>query len=186
MTRRATVLLATLGLVALACGGDSTGPDGDNGEEPRGMFQATVSGDLSLTLSGEAVFGTQAEGGATTFAIALMRGVLGQDGSDIIFIGRDNPTAPGAGTYPIHSASCVTCTADDFAGGYVRQVTLADLGIFVSDTGAFTIGAASADTLRGIFDFSTSAFLVFGSVTADSVRLEGSFTAVAGQIPSLP
>lgn len=186
MRRRATVLLAALGLVALACGGDSTGPDGDNGEEPRGTFQATVSGDLSLILSGEAVFGTQTQQGSSAFAIALLSGVLGQDGSDIIFIGRDNPAAPGLGTYPIHSASCGTCTADDFAGAYVHQVTVLDLGTFVSDTGSFTISAASADTLRGTFDFTTSAFLVFGSVTADSVRLLGTFTAVAGQIPSVP
>jgi hypothetical protein len=151
-----------------------------------GSFQATLSGDLSLNVSGGAVFGIQTQQGSSAFAIALLSGVLGQDGSDIIFIGRDNPTAPGVGIYPIHSASCVTCTADDFAGAYLRQVTARDLGFFASDTGAFTIGAASADTLRGTFDFTTSAFLVFGSVTADSVRLQGSFTAVAGRVPTTP
>jgi hypothetical protein len=180
------MLLPAIGLVALACGGDSTGPNGNNGQ-PQGTFQATVSGDLSLNLSGQAVFGTQVQQGSSAFAIALLSGVLGDDGSDVIFIGRDNPTAPGVGTYPIHSASCLTCTADDFAAAYARQVTALDLGLFTSDTGAFTISAASADTLRGTFDFTTSAFVTFGSLTGtDSVRLQGSFTAVAGQVPALP
>jgi hypothetical protein len=180
------MLLAAIGLVAPACGGESTAPNGDNGE-PQGTFQATVSGDLSLTLSGQAVFGTQMQQGSSAFAIALLSGVLGDDGSDIAFIGRDNPTAPGVGTYPIRSASCVTCTADDFAGAYVRQVTVLDLGFFTSDTGAFTISAASADTLRGTFDFTTNAFLVSGSLAGvDSLRLQGSFTAVAGQVPVAP
>ena len=124
--------------------------------------------------------------GSSAFTIAMSSGVFGEAGSDVIFLGRDNPTAPGVGTHPIHSASCVTCTADDFAGAYVHQVTALDIGTFIRDTGAFTISAANADTLRGTFDFATSAFLVFGSVTADSVRLEGSFTAVAGQVPSTP
>jgi hypothetical protein len=179
-------LLPAIALVALACGGDSTGPNGNNGA-PQGTFQATVSGDLSLTVTGQAVFGTQVQQGSSAFAIALVSGVLGQDGSDVVFIGRDNPTAPGVGDYPIRSASCVTCTADDFAGAYVRQVTVLDLGFFTSDTGAFNISAASADTLRGTFDFTTSAFVTSGSLAGvDSLRLQGSFTAVAGQVPTTP
>lgn len=186
MRRRATIVLAAVGLATLACGGDSSGPGNGNGDEPQGTFQATVSGDLSLILSGEAVFGIQTQSGSSAFVIALMRGVLGGNNSDIIFIGRDNATAPAARDYPIHPTTCGTCTADDFTGAYLHQLTLADYGVFFSDTGAFTISTASADTLRGTFDFSTSAFLVFGSVTADSVRLQGSFTAVAGQVPSTP
>jgi hypothetical protein len=179
------MLLPAIGLVALACGGDSTGPNGNNGD-PQGTFQAAVSGDLSLNLSGHAVFGIQMQQGSSAFAIAMSSGVFGEAGSDVIFIGRDNATTPGVGTHPIVSASCVTCTADDFAGAYVHLVTALDNGTFISDTGAFTISAASADTLRGTFDFTTSAFLVFGSVTADSVRLQGSFIAVAGQVPAAP
>jgi hypothetical protein len=170
-------LIATSGTLTSATSASFTADD-------PGFFQATVSGDLSLNLSGVAVFGTLTEQGSSAFAIALLSGAPGQDGSDVIFIGRDNPTAPGVGVYPIHSASCATCTADDFTGAYVRQVTVLNLGTFVSDTGSFVISTASADTLRGTFDLTTSAFLLFGSVTADSVRLQGSFRAIAGRVPT--
>jgi hypothetical protein len=151
-----------------------------------GSFEATLSGDLTFSLSGGAVFGTMTEGGSSAFAMALLSGVPGRDGSDVIYVGRDNTTVPGLGVYPIQSASCVTCTADDFTGAYLHQVTLFDYGVFVSDTGSFVISSANADTLRGTFDLVTSALVVFGNVTADSVRLQGSFTAVAGRVPSAP
>ena len=184
MRSRAAILLAA---VALACGGDSTGPGDNGGSQLGGTFQANVTGDLTATLSGPAVFGTVTDQGSTAFAIALLRGVLGEAGSDAIYLGRDNPAAPGVGDFPIHSASCVTCTADDFAGAYIYQPGLLDLGTFVSDTGSMTITAASADTLRGTFDFTTSVFLAFGNVAGiDSVRLVGSFTAVAGVVPTAP
>ncbi len=64
----------------------------------------------------------------------------------------------------------------------MRQVAVLALGTFVSDTGSFVIRTASADTLRGTFDLTTSAFLLFGNVTADSVRRQGSFRAVAGRV----
>jgi hypothetical protein len=179
------ILLAAVGLVAPACGGDdTTGPNG-NGSGIPGTFQASVTGDLTLSFSGGAVFGTLSDGGTTDFAIGMVHGVLGQENSDAIYIGRDNNAAPGTGTYPIHPGNCGTCTADDFSGAYVYQATAAQLGAFVSDTGEFTITSASADTLRGTFDFSASLFLGVG-ITADSVRLEGSFTAVAGQVPASP
>jgi hypothetical protein len=178
------LLLAAVGLAAPACGDDTTGPNG-NGSGIPGTFQASVTGDLTLSLSGGAVFGTLTEGGSSGFAIALVRGVLGQSNSDVAYIGRDNNTAPAAGDYPIHSATCGSCTADDFTGAYLHQVSLAEFGAFVSDTGAFTITSASADTLRGTFAFSAS-LLIGSGVSADSVRLEGSFTAVAGQVPASP
>jgi hypothetical protein len=179
------ILLVAVGLAAPACGDDDpAGPNGNESGIP-GTFQASVTGDLTLSLSGGAVFGTLTEGGSSAFAIALVRGVLGQDNSDVAYIGRDNTAAPAAGSYPIHSATCGSCTADDFTGAYLHQVSLAEIGAFVSDTGAFTITSASADTLRGTFDFSASLAIGIG-VTADSVRLQGSFTAVAGQVPASP
>ncbi|UCF40807.1 MAG: hypothetical protein JSW43_00230 [Gemmatimonadota bacterium] len=185
MKPRVMILLAAVGLAAPACG-DTSGPHNGNGNEDRGSFQATASGDLNLSFSGEAVFGIQTADGSSAFVVALMHGTLGGDNSDYVFIGRDNTTAPGAGTYPIHPSTCGSCTADDFTAAYLHQVTVVDYGVFFSDTGTFTISAASADTLRGTFDLTTSAFLTIGSVTADSVRLQGTFTAVAGQVPSAP
>lgn len=185
MRSRVSLLMGALSLVALACGDNGNGPG--NGHVDQGSFTATVSGDLGLSVSGEAVFGIQTQGASSAFVIALMHGTYGGDNSDFVFIGRDNTTAPGVGTFVIQPASCISCTADDFTGAYLHQVGIADYGIFFSDTGAFTITAASADTLQGTFEFSGSLFIGIGSIAdADSVRLQGSFTAVAGEVPGAP
>ncbi len=61
-------------------------------------------------------------------------------------------------------------------------MTLADFGFFVSDTGAFTIASASGDTLQGSFDFSATLSFPIGD---DSVMLQGTFTAVPGDVASI-
>jgi hypothetical protein len=60
-------------------------------------------------------------------------------------------------------------------------VAVLALGTFVSDTGSFVIRTASADTLRGTFDLTTSAFLLFGNVTADSVEWELEWSLSRGE-----
>jgi hypothetical protein len=162
-------------LAAAACGGDSTAP------ATQGSFQATVSGHLSLNLSGEAIHGTAQVQGQDVFVLAMVRGTPGTNNSDLITIGRDNPTAPGPGDYVIFPGDCTSCTADDFTAAYLHQVTLADFGFFVSDTGAFTIASASGDTLQGSFGFSATSFFVGD----DSVMLAGTFTAVPGDVASI-
>jgi hypothetical protein len=163
-------------LVAVAACGESTAPT------PRGTFQATVSGDLSLNLSGEAIHGTVEIQGDTVFVLAMVRGTPGADNSDLVTVGRDNPATPAPGAYPIFSGDCIDCTADDFTAAYLHQVTLADFGFFVSDTGAFTVATAIGDTLQGSFAFAATLTFPLGD---DSVALEGTFTAVPGDVASI-
>ncbi len=158
--------------------GDGTGPE-------RGSFQATVTGDLSLSLSGDAVFGPQTQGGQTAFAIGLLDGDPSAPPYNAVVISRDNVAAPAAGTYGIEAGFCADCTPDDFVGGFVHLITQLDVATFLSDTGSFTLTTVTADRVEGTFRFTATAFLVVGEVNADSVRIEGSFTAVPGEIPGI-
>lgn len=180
-----TVIIGTAAVVAVATacgdgdgGGAGTGPDAAS-------FQATVTGDLNLTLSGTAVFGVDTTQGQAGFVIALMRGTPGSDDSDIIVIGRDNTATPGVGTHAIVSGRCTTCSDDDFAALFAHQETIADFGLFLSEAGSFTLESVNADRMQGSFSFTASVFLSSGNVTADTLMLRGTFTAQQGQVPSI-
>ena len=167
--------------VAVACGGNGTAPP------DQGSFQATVSGDLSLSLSGTALFGTEGadfEG----FGIALTSGQVGQNNSDLVLIARDNTARPVAGTYDIleiAGVSCPDCTADDFTSIYWRQLTAVDVAFLTSVSGTLTIDESAAEQVSGSFTFTASALVSSGDLeSVDSVMVQGTFRAVPGTIPS--
>jgi hypothetical protein len=160
-----------------ACSGSSTDPP------DQGSFQATVSGDLSLSLTGTAQFGTEGQD-FEGFGIALVSGQVGQNNSDFVMIARDNTTRPAAGEYEIVDVNCTDCTADDFSGIYLHQVTLFDLGLYVSVSGTLTIETSTAEQMTGSFSLTVTEFILSGDVTAEDLSLQGSFRAVPGTIPS--
>ncbi len=164
--RGATVLRLVLCAAIAGCG-DGTGPSDDT--EPvtgsSGSFQATVSGDLALSLSGSAVFGVQTQQGQRAFAIGLIKGDPGSNDSDLIVIARNNTSTPVPGTYTIVSGSCTTCTENDFACGFIHQVTSLDFGIYLSESGSLTLESVSSELLKGFFTFTATDFLTGGSVT---------------------
>ncbi len=180
--RGATVLRLVLCAAIAGCGG-GTGPSDDT--EPTGSFQATVSGDLALSFSGSAVFGVQTQQGQQAFAIGLIKGDAGSNDSELIVISRNNTSTPGPGTYTIVSGSCTTCTENDFACGFIHQVTSLDFGIYLSESGSLTLSSASSELLEGVFSFTATAFLTGGSVTAENLTIEGTFIAVPGDIPPI-
>lgn len=174
MSRRLALTVMAVAMVA-ACGGSTTEPG------PQGSFQASVTGDLTLSLSGEAVFGTQEESG---FIIAMEQGTVGGSSADFVMIGRDSPDRPAPGTYEIVSGTCTTCTSEDFAGLYLHQITVLDLGLYWSLTGSFTIDTSTEERVAGSFSFTATFRILLGDVTAEDVVLEGTFSAVPGTIPS--
>ncbi len=186
VNRGATVLRLVLCAAIAGCGG-GTGPGDDPEPETgsSGSFQATVSGDLALSLSGSAVFGVQTQQGQQAFAIGFIKGDPGSNDSDIIVIARNNTSTPGPGTYTIVSGSCTTCTENDFASGFLHQVTSLDFGIYLSESGSLTLESVSSELLQGFFSFTATAILKFGSVTAENLTIEGTFIAVPGDIPSI-
>ena len=174
MYRRLGLSIVVAVMVA-ACGGDTTAPGA------QGSFQASVSGDLALSLSGAAVFGLQQGGG---FVIAMEQGNVGGSSAELVMVGRDSPQRPGPGTYDIVSGSCTTCTAEDFSALYLHQLTALDLGFYLSVSGSFTIDTSTDERVTGSFNFTATDFILSGDVTASDLTLQGTFSAVPGTIPS--
>ena len=174
MSRRLALTVMAVAMVA-ACGGNTTEPG------PQGSFQASVTGDLTLSLSGTAVFGLQEGGG---FVIAMEQGNVGGSSAELVMIGRDSPDRPAPGTYEIVSGTCTTCTSEDFSGLYLHQITALDLGFYLSLSGTLTIDTSTGDRVTGSFSFTGTSFILSGDVTAEDVALEGTFSAVPGTIPS--
>jgi len=174
MPRRLALTVIAVATVA-ACGGDPAEPG------PQGSFQASVTGDLSLSLSGGAVFGHQEGGG---FVIAMEQGNVGGSSAELVMIGRDSPVQPAAGTYEMVSGTCLDCTPEDFSGLYLHQITVLDLGLYVSVSGTLSIDTSTAERVTGSFSFTATSFILSGDVTAEDLALEGTFSAVPGTIPS--
>jgi len=173
MNRVARILAVTLAAAALACG-DSTTPVN------QGSFTASITGDLTASLTGRAVFGVATQGTNQGFVIALERQGSSQLDRDVIVTGRLNTQRPGEGTYPIVSCSG-GCDADEFDAGYVFYRTSGDSGLFISESGTLTITASSTDTIAGTMSFSAT------SLTGlDQITVTASFTAVPGSLPTVP
>lgn len=164
---------------ALACG-DSTGP-GEAG------FTATVSGDMQLELSGEAIFGVSTEGGVDRWMIFLNEGAfLGLDYDMIGFIREGSVTPIGVGTHTLVDAAGDALDDEDIGGVYWFGRHTGSLGVFTSDEGNLTITSASADWIEGTFSFSGTLDLGYGPDIVDvtDVTVTGNFSAEPGTIPS--
>ncbi|NIM51541.1 MAG: hypothetical protein GTN62_12075 [Gemmatimonadales bacterium] len=175
-----TIQLVTLALAAVGLGcGDGTGPN-------EGSFAATVSGDLALSLSGTAVFGTDEQQAQKFFVIILLRGEPGSVDLDAIAITRNDTLPPGSGTYDINPVDCDTCGDEDFAAAFVT-IRPAAFGVFESQSGSFAITSASQDRLDGTFSFAATLneLFSFGDINAENIQLQGSFNARRDEIPSI-
>lgn len=166
------VFVGSLVAAAIACG-DGTGP-------AAGTFTATVSGDLSLSLSGEAVFAVDTVDGTPLFVIALIRGDPQSTDNDVIVIGRQNTARPSSGTYAIVSGFCTDCGADDFDAG-LAIVRSDDFGAYVSESGTLTISSSSAERITGSATIVLSAFIEYQS--AENLTIQLTFEAVPGELP---
>ncbi len=168
------------GILAFGCG-ESTVP-GNAG------FTATIGGDMTEELSGEAIFGVSSEGGVDRWMIFLIDGVfLAQDYDMIGFSREASDTPVGVGAHTIVDATADGLQADDIGGAYWLGRDPATLGIFLSDVGTLNITASSSDMVEGTFSF--SATLDFGDgpdiENVLEVTVNGSFTAEPGTIPSV-
>ena len=131
----------------VACGGDDpTGPGS-------GSFTATVSGGVSASLSGNAVFGVGLSVGRDTgWSIWLLEGNFFSD-YDFIRIDRSSSTAPGVGTFTI---TVSTGTGpDDFVVEYehaVEEGNVIEITAYTSLSGSLTIDVGiHGDLGRGYF-----------------------------------
>jgi hypothetical protein len=170
--------LTVLGLVGLvlACSESSTAPPVE------GSFSGSVTGDLQLTLSGTAIFGTASVGGNDGFVIAFQRGSVSSFDLDLILLGRFNAQRPGVGTYNIVESGCSNCSDDDFDGGYVLQRPDGTSNIFISEAGQLTVTKSTADTVAGNCSFTAHDL----TDASSQITITASFTAVAGEVPTVP
>jgi hypothetical protein len=173
-----TAMVATCILV-FGCG-DSTGPE-------EGEFEATISGDIERSVSGEAIFGVTDEGGVERWMIFLLEGAfLGLD-YDMIGITREASATPiPVGTHTIAEADSDTLDDDDITAAFMIGRHNGSLGVYSSVSGTLTITSASSERVVGTFNFSAEMQIAVGP-DVDEVRnlnFTGSFTAVADAIPS--
>ncbi|HEU4698409.1 MAG TPA: hypothetical protein VFS40_04475 [Gemmatimonadales bacterium] len=154
-----------------ACGGDKTGPNGDGGDNGNGgntggtSFSATVSGGITMSLSGGAYYG-DGDDGTTEGGFALVLGLLDTDPKPKAWvgIGRDQGGEPAVGKYP-------------FFNGFDGE-TEASAGDF-RVMAQFYNGDAEDDWCTG-----TGGELEITSSSSD--RVKGKFTATLACLPLFP
>jgi len=165
----------------LASCGDSTGPE-------EGVFSVTIGGDTTLTVEGEAIFGLSTTQGVEHWVIFLSRGTFGGLDFDAVAIGRHGSATPiGVGTHPIADADSDATQSEDIDAVYALQRSAdGSIGYYGSESGTLTISNADDDRIRGEFNFTAEfefAVGAFGEIR--NLTLEGSFTAVRGDVPSI-
>ena len=163
-------IVTAAGMSLASCGGD------DATEPGSASFTATVSGDVSASLSGDAVFGVGLSTGSNTgWSIWLLEGSFFSD-YDFIRIDRSSSTAPGVGTFTIIGSS--GAGPDDFVAEYEHALDVAgniEITGYTSVSGSLTITSATADRIVGSFSFTAS-----GPGPGRTVTVQGSFNAKPG------
>jgi hypothetical protein len=172
------LVTAALGIVFLtgACGSGSTAPE-------VGSFEATVSGDLTTTLAGSAIFGMWDVGTGGQWMIYMPETTAAA--FQVVAIGPEGSVARlQTGTYDIVEAT----TAGE---GEVVGVFLSFSGtvteIFGSADGTLTISESNDDGVRGTFEFTAVELDSDGTIKPDGrqVTVSGEFVAIAGTVPSI-
>lgn len=172
--RRAASLVVLPFVVLLfgACGGDSsTGPDGDDPS-----FEISLSGDVSETFSGDAVF----ESGVSQEGVNGFGVVAANPGGGVQSFGLVRQgSRPGSGQFSIADPRGGTVDNGEFLfvvsyqDGAGNTVTLGSTG------GSVTIDESSGSHVRGTFQAEVVGATISGSqVDSVSATADGSFNAV--------
>ena len=156
-----------ISLNAVLCAATFLASCGGNGptEPESGSFIATVSGDVNVSLRGQATF---FDGGVV---IWLFQGNLSRSHDFIRFL-RSGGAAPGVGTFTIAGAGAVP---DDFIAEYQHARAGADsieTTTYASLVGSLTITSATTDRIEGSFSFKG-----IGPGPGRIVTVQGSFDA---------
>lgn len=176
MQRRIWLVLTLA--VAAACGET-------NGPADEGSFSATITGDLSLTLSGTSVFGVTSQGGRQGFVIAMDDKGATQFDRDVVVVGRFTTQRPDVGSYTLIPGDCTTCSPDDFDAGYVYQRATGESAFFISQTGSMQITASSADEIVGSVTIQAVVLSGSGGSNATNLTITAQFRSVPGQVPTV-
>lgn len=177
--RFAAVMLVAAG--ALSCGDDDPAGPGDGPFE--GTYTATVSGAVTATLGGTAIFasGTDPDTGESAWVVYLVENenAAFTSGNNVFFAGFGPPEER---SYMLQDISESQDIPESGAGGVVIMYDGQMLtGAFLSTGGSLTITDLSADRMDGTFNF-TAVGNVFDGQTATegAVTVQGSFEAQTG------
>ena len=189
MTRvqpRSTVrrVLMAITVLCAACGGDDDGLTGPGDIAFEANYTATVSGAVTQTIAGTAIFGTgtDPESGEQAWIVYLVTDPNSplSAGSSVFFFGLG---APDIRSYTLEDFSQ---TGDVFPDGGVAAFVLVYDGqtldgIFNSTGGSLTVSSLSETRMDGTFSFSATGTAFVGGTPADgSVTVQGSFEARGG------
>jgi hypothetical protein len=171
------LVTAALGIVFLtsACGSGSTAPE-------VGSFEATVSGDLTTTLSGSAIFGVGDVGTGGQWMVYMPETSAGA--FQVVAIGPEGSvTRLQTGTYDIVEAT--TADEGEVAGVFISFSTATE--IFGSADGSLTVTESDDDVVRGNFQFTAVELATDLTIEPDGrqVTVSGQFVAIAGSVPSI-
>ncbi len=149
-------------------------------EPSAGSFTAIVSGDLTASHNGTAVF----DPSSVPWRLTLIAGDLRQFDFDVITVSRGKPGTPVAGSYPITGTRTMTPDGDDFDGLLYSCRPDREPTTFGSVAGWFFVTAVGRNELSGTLDF--TAVRVAGADSAMQITVRAEFTAELGATPPIP
>lgn len=160
MSPRIALLAFLLFLVA------ATGCDSGSDDDGVGSFAATVSGDVTASLRGQAAFATETEDGSTYTAIGL---VDDTDPQDLVVLVV--PGTPRSGTFNV----------DNEEAGGLFTLTNGDEGtLYIVQSGTLTVTRANDRRVEGRFEVEAVSLVD----ETDEVSIEGTFEAMPGEVDS--
>jgi hypothetical protein len=173
MTTRSLLAIAALAFGVTACGSD--GPTGNNGNGGNGTFNGNISGAITKSVTGEAVFGTS----AVNDGFGLF---LGNENDGFIF-GREIAGILSVGSHTVY---------DLVEGDEAEAPATALLGVIgithngadyicMPDGGTVTITTSSSSRLAGNLNV-TAECITTGSTAPLAITITGSFNAVGGDL----
>lgn len=177
---RVLVLPLALSIGVFACGGDSTGPE----EEEFGSFSVTISGLVTDSFEGEAVFGEATDPDTNEEVWVLW--LTDESEEKLVYLVRLSDR-PGNGTYPFSDLNQEEFSAGDLAGLMIAQVAETSTAIFSSTGGSLVVTGSSSTRMEGTFTIQAEGIVMAGSeATEGQITITGEFDAVNGTIGGFP
>jgi hypothetical protein len=182
-TRTARALgIGIAAIAATACG--LTGSSSTTAPAPTvpdSSFAAAITGTITDSLTGPALFQEILTTAGTDSAFALSFGLGSQTGSLVFF--RAMPGSPTAATYTLYSdtSSANPAPTDFYAigvqGGICSSCTLT--GVLIETSGTLTITSVTSTRIDGTFAFTGFEVPNLSSNVRDSIGVTGTFIATA-------
>jgi hypothetical protein len=180
MKCRHPVLATVLALAVLTACGDKKSPTGPGTGTGAGTFTATVAGDVTLNMSGQALFWQETVGSATEWGLVLVPSL--DNVTQIIELWREAGGRPGTGTFAI--ANMDEAGPSAIAGVFYAELGTDHAAFFGSTGGQLTISQSSTSRMQGSFSMTAEGFIATGSAVEEgAVTVTAQFDASSFLLP---